>query len=356
MKKNIIELAKRAGISAQAGLKFMAYDADANGVRVNYDKTLNDMNIARDAAMATAPTVGIPAAALTYIDPTVTTILFGKMAATELFSEVRKGDWTDKYMEFPVVEMVGNVSPYDDNSDAGSSDMNQEYPVRQNYSFQTMIKYGQREMETGARAGLQVASGKQKSAAFVIQNAHNQFYLYGVKGKQIWGILNDPNLPVSETPISVDSASTWEAKAGKRPDSIANLIFNDISKLVSSLIGRNAGNVDANTPMRLAIGSKRFGYLTMPNTFGKTALQLIKENYVNMEVIQLPQLDTAEGSKLYLCVPELAGEATAENAFAEKMRFFEPIRQSSSYTQKAIGSTWGGVVKRPTLVATMTGI
>lgn len=356
MNKNIIELAQRAGISAEHGLKFMAYERDGNNVRVDFDKTAHDLKIARDAAMATAPTVGIPAAALTYIDPTVTTILFAKMAATELFDEVRKGDWTDKYMEFPVVEMVGNVSPYDDNSNAGTSDINQEYPVRQNYSFQTMIRYGQREMETGARAGLQVASGKQKSAAFVIQNAHNQFYLYGVKGKQIWGILNDPNLPESETPISVDGDSTWETKAAKHPDAIANLVFNDISKLVGSVIGRNQGNVNANTPMRLAIGSKRYNYLTNPNTFGRTAMELLKGNYPNLEVIQLPQLDTAEGSKLYLCVPELAGEKTAENAYAEKMRFFEPIRQSSSYMQKAMGATWGGVVKRPTLVGTMTGI
>lgn len=355
-----IEFLKERGISSPYAGAVMPYHLDANKqIVVDYDK-VTPAKMAQDAALSgTVPNIGVPSPFVTYLDPQITTILFAVMNATKLFGEeVRKGSWVDQFMNFPVEEIAGDVTPYSDFTSNVSTDVNYNFPSRENFLFQTTIKYGDRELETAGKARLQLSSTKQRAAASILARAHNKFYLYGVAGKQVIGALNDPNLNASLTPVSVNSKTTWADKTADQGNNatIANIIFNDVAKLVNEVMGNNAGNVDQNTRFVLAVASDRFTYLTIPNSFGLTAMNLIKSNFPNMEVIQLPELSTASGSMLYLTVPELVGEPTAECAFSEKMRFSR-IRQDTTFIeQKAIGGTWGCVVRRPNLVATMTGI
>lgn len=353
-----LEFLKERGVSSPYAVRLMPYSRNEAGEIVTNYRGLSERQIAQDAAMSTIPNVGIPSAYLTYLDPQVTTILFAVMNATRLFAETRKGTWTDQFMNFPVEEIVGDVTPYSDFTSNVTSDVNFNFPSRENFVFETVLKYGIRDQETSGRAKIDYAGAKQRAAANVLARAHNRFYLYGVANKQIYGALNDPNLNESETPVSVNSQTTWEGKLSDQANAaqISNIFFNDIAKLMNSLVGNNAGNIDNNTPFVLAIASDRYSYLSIPNAFGKTAMTLLKENFPNMEVIQLPELSTDAGSMMYLTVPELMGEPTAQNAFSEKMRFLNIETYSSGWKQKAVGATWGCVVRRPNLVATMTGI
>ncbi len=347
-----IQKLKELGISSYFDIKLMPHHFEGDRVVTDYRA------IAQDAAMQTVPNVGVPAAFVTYLDPQITSILFAVKNATRLFGETKKGSWVDQFMNFPVEEITGDVTPYSDFANGVSASVNYEFPSRQNFLFQTSLKYGLREQETAAQARLDYAGAKQRAAAEIIARAHNRFYLFGVANKQIYGALNDPNLNESDTPISVNSQTTWEGKAADQGNAatISNVLFNDIAKLVTVLMGRNAGNVDQTTPMVLAVASDRYNYLSMPNSFGLTVFDLLKNNYPNMTVIQLPELSTESGSMLYLTVPELMGEPTVENAYSEKMRFGNVETYSTSWVQKAFGGTWGCVVRRPNLVATMTGI
>ena len=349
-----IEQAAALGISSPYARGFMPFTEADGVIRTNYAAAAR--TLAQDAALSTAPNTGIPSAYLTYLDPEITTILFAAQNATKLFAESRKGDWATAYAQFPVEEVAGDVTPYQDFNTAVSADVNYNFPTRQNFIFQTSLKYGMREQDTAAQARLSLAGAKQKAAAAVLARAHNRFYLYGVRGVECYGALNDPNLPESESPISVGGKSTWADKVATNADTAANVIFNDVAKLIGTLIGNAQGHVDQNTRFVLAVGSKRFSYLTLPNSFGKTALSLIKENYPHCEVIQLPELDTAAGSMLYLTAPEIAGEKTAECVYSEKMRFLNVEAHSSFFTQKAVGGTWGCIIRRPFAVATMLGI
>lgn len=351
-----LEYLKSLGISSPHAVGVMPYHRDASGRIVTDYAKVTQGKIAQDAALSTAKNVGVPAALVTYIDPQVTTILFGAMNATKLFNETKKGDWADSFMQFPVEEVVGDVTPYSDFTNNVTSEVNYEFPTRENFIFQTTLKYGERELATGAKARLEFAGAKQRGAANILARAHNRFYLYGVAGKQNYGALNDPNLPESVTPVSVGGKSTWADKTAANTDQMANIVFNDIAKLINELIKNNAGNVDASCKFRLAVASDRATYLQMPNAFGLTALDLLKSNYPNLEVLYLPELTTEAGSMLYLTVPELFGEVTAECAYSEKMRFGNVEAYSTSWVQKAIGGTWGCVIRRPHLIATMLGI
>lgn len=357
-KDNEFVKAQELGISSPYAKGFMAYDEVNGKIQVNYAKTAK--MLAQDAALTTTANVGIPAALVTYIDPSVTEILFSAMNANKLVSEVKRGDWTDKYTRFTVTEYVGSVTPYSDHGENVSSDLNFETPERENFLFQTVIRYGDLEEATVARARLNLASQKQKAAALILAKAHNKFYLYGVAGKKIYGLLNDPNLPSAASPISVtiggNSYSTWADKAANDAANAANHVYNDVLKLINALCAANGGNVDANTPMTLAVSNVRAQYLNALNTYGLSATKMLKDNYPNLEIVQLPELSTGAGEMLYLIVPEVFASSTAELAYSEKMRMSRIVPEVSAFKQKAIGGTWGAIIKRPSLIQLMTGI
>jgi hypothetical protein len=108
--------------------------------------------------------------------------------------------------------------------------------------------------------------------------------------------------------------------------------------------------------MVLGISNEMAPYLNLASQFGVTARQLIKETYPNMEVVQIPELSTVSGEELYLTMGEVDGIAVSETAYSEKYRLGRLIAETSSFKQKASGATFGGVVKMPAFIATMTGI
>lgn len=352
---NLIDAARERGISAPyARGGFMAYDEAQDGtISVNAEKTAR--RLAMDAAV-TAANIGVPAELATYLSPEVVKVLAAPNNATLLATETKNGDFSTEFYKFPVEEISGGVQPYSDYGNAVSADVNYNFPVRENFRFQTAIKFGDLEVERAATAKIALTSRKQAAAAQVIAKAANRFYLYGVQGKQVYGLLNDPNLNASISPITVGGNSTWQAKTGVDAGQSANLVFADINKLVSELSTNAGGYFDANAPMVLGVSNARFSYLSLANTYGVTALRLLKDTYPNMRVVQIPELSTPAGEMLYLTMLEADGARVAEAAYSEKYRLGRLVPQVSSFEQKASAGTFGGVVKQPAYVAVMLGV
>lgn len=355
MSSNFFEQAKERGIVAPHAVDFMAFD-DVNG-RIVANAKKSAVNLAMDEAMITTPNVGAPAGLYAYLNPEIVEILFAKNAATELFTETKHGDFTTDFMQFPVEEVVGAVQPYSDFDHAVSTDVNYEYPVRENFRFQTGIKFGDLEVAKAAVAKISLSARKQNAAARVIKKAQNRFYLFGVQGKQTYGALNDPNLNAAISPIAdANSNTTWAAKVAANPSDAGNIIFNDIAKLVGQLLSQTGGNVSINSRMRLGISNSMVSYLSYGNQFGKTALEMLKMNYPNIEVVQVPELSTIQGEELYLTVDASEGVDVGETAYADMFVLGRLIAHESSFTQKATSTTYGAVIKQPAFIATMTGI
>lgn len=347
------ELAKSRGISAPSAVGFMPFEERDGKIVL---KEINRRQLAQDAALSTQPNVGAPAALYTYVDPRIIDVLFGVTNATRFFEKTLVGKWTDEYATFKVEKVAGQVSPYNDFADGTTTDVNYNYPVRQNFRYQTSIKYGDLEQSKLAEANINLAARKQNAAAQIIARAENKFQLYGVQGIESYGMLNDPNLPETIPPISVGGESTWVAKVAANPADAANIIFNDVNKLWQELTANNGGNLDVNAPIVLGISNKMIGYLTMPNSFGKTAKVMLQENYPNIEFVQVPELSTDTGEMLYMTVRELYGEPTGFCAFSMAYQLGRLIPHMSYFEQKASAGTWGCVIRRPSLCCIMTGI
>lgn len=349
---NLFDIAKEMGISAPYAKGFMAYD-DVNGqVVVNAKRTA--AQLAMDATLT--PNVGIPAALSTFLSPEVVSVLVSPNNATKLAVETKHGDFTTDFFQFPVEEIVGGVQPYSDFDHAVSTDVNYNYPSRENFRFQTSIKFGDLEVAKAAVAKISLVARKQRAAASTIAKAANRFYLFGVQGKALYGLLNDPNLNATISPITVGANSTWATKTAADAGNSANLVYADINKLVNELSTKAGGYFDANAPMVLGVSNTKFQYLSMANTYGVTALQLIKANYPNMTVEQVPELSTPAGDMLFLTLREVDGVSVAEAAYSEKYVLGRLVAHETSFSQKASAGTYGAVIKQPAFIATMTGI
>lgn len=307
--------------------------------------------LANDAAMVTAANSGIPVEFTSYIDPMVIPILTATRGAREIFGEAKKGDWTTSYARFQTSEITGEVEAYTDYGQGGASDVNPTFPVRTQYIYQTNIRYGDREVDVASRARLQLAADKQRAAATVIDIASNKFALYGVAGLEIYGLLNDPNLPPAVTPLpNADSKTLWADKSTKE-------IYEDVLYLFGKMADRGAGHIDANTELVLATSPATQVQLGKATDFNISARQMLETYFPKIRFVALPELATeTSGTSILLVAPTIEGLPTAQIGFSEKFRAMRLIPESSSFHQKFVGSSYGTIIYRPFAIGQMTGV
>lgn len=307
--------------------------------------------LANDAAMVTAANSGIPVEFTSYIDPMVIPILTATRGAREIFGEAKKGDWTTSYARFQTSEITGEVEAYTDYGQGGASDVNPTFPVRTQYIYQTNIRYGDREVDVASRARLQLAADKQRAAATVIDIASNKFALYGVAGLEIYGLLNDPNLPATVAPKpNAASKTLWADKSTKE-------IYEDVLYLFGKIADRGAGHIDANTELVLATSPATQVQLGKATDFNISARQMLETYFPKIRFVVLPELATAtSGTSILLVAPTIEGLPTAQIGFSEKFRAMRLIPESSSFHQKFVGSSYGTIIYRPFAIGKMTGV
>lgn len=307
--------------------------------------------LANDAAMVTAANSGVPVEFTSYIDPMVIPILTATRGAREIFGEAKKGDWTTSYARFQTSEITGEVEAYTDYGQGGASDVNPTFPVRTQYIYQTNIRYGDREVDVASRARLQLAADKQRAAATVIDIASNKFALYGVAGLEIYGLLNDPNLPADVSPLpNANSKTLWAEKSTKE-------IYEDVLYLFGKMADRGAGHIDANTELVLATSPATQVQLGKATDFNISARQMLETYFPKIRFVVLPELATATGViSILLVAPTIEGLPTAQIGFSEKFRAMRLIPESSSFHQKFVGSSYGTIIYRPFAIGKMTGV
>ncbi len=352
-----IEYLKSKGISLPHGMELMRTRGKKN-TRHLIDEQ-GTVALAMDSAATLAPNIGGPAMFYNVLSPNVVNILFTAMRATELLPLRKEGSFADDTLNVRVREFTGGTSAYNDYSNGISSDVNDSYPMRQQYRYKTSIMYGDLEVEKASARRVALAAEKQESAAFNMAKTENKIYLYGVKGLKLYGLLNDPNLntPVSALNATVngEQKTKWTDK-DKDPAGVANHISNDVLALYQELISNNGGHIDPTTPMTLALSEKRVPFLSRANNYGNTVMSIIKETIPNLKVVTLPEASQSDGEKMYLICNEVNGQDAGYLAFSEKLRVSPVIQMPNYQYQNYSAGSWGCVITQPNLIATMTGI
>jgi hypothetical protein len=285
----------------------------------------------------------------------VVRILQAPNKGSEILGEQKKGTWVDQTIFIPVVENTGEVSTYGDYNTLGRSDVNENWEQRQAYLFQTIIEYGDLEVERAGAAKLELVSEKQQSATKTLDKFLDLTYHNGISGLLNYGVLNDPGLPAALTPGTKTAGGVKWVAAGV-VNATAEEIYEDFQSLFNQLTSVSQGYITADTAMTLVYPNTVAGALTAINSFGITIRAFIKESFPNIEYVSDPRYATAAGNVVQLIAKEFDGKKTGYCGFNEKSRDHALVRSLSSYAQKKTGGTWGAIIRYPMAFAQMLGV
>jgi Uncharacterized protein conserved in bacteria (DUF2184) len=322
----------------QMALDEMAFDAPASA---------SPSALPPQSALVTTPNSGIPLIFTTWVDPKAIEILVTPMMAAVIAGESQKGSWVDDVAMFKTVESTGQTSSYGDYSRSGSTDVNYNFPQRQNYLFQAFLQYGDREIERAAKAKIDLPADKQSGNALALMKAMNFMNFFGVGSLLNYGLLNDPNLPPPIAPVY-----SWLTNSS----ATALTIYQDVVRLVTLLIQQTQGAVNSQSSMTLAMSPANGAILNSVTPYNtNSVLMLLKQNYPNIRLETAPEYETAAGQLVQLFADDVDGQKTVETAFSVKLMAHRVIQSVSSIEQKRTSGGFGSIVYRPLCFAQMLG-
>jgi len=327
---------------------------------------LEGLRLAMDAnpGITTVANTGIPVWLTTMIDPEVYEVLFSPLEATSIFDEVQKGDWTLNSVMFPTIEHTGETSAYGDYSNNGSVNANTNFPSRQPFLFQTIIQYGDRELDVAGAAKINWLNELNAAAAWVINQYQNTSYFFGISGLQNYGILNDPNLTAALTP-SPKAYGNNKWVTNNVITATPNEIYLDIQSMIIQLINQSGGNINLKSNFVLALSPQSEFAITATNSFDVNVSDLIKKNLPNLKIVSAVQYGEESatnpqgvvgGNFAQMICTDVRKQKTGYVAYNLKMRAGRLIPDMSSYKQKMVGGTLGAVIRQPFAIASMIGI
>lgn len=303
--------------------------------------------------LATSVNAGVLLSAVSVIDPEVVRVIFTPMRAAEIMGgEAQKGSWIDQVAYFPQVESTGLVASYGDYSNNGEVDANEQWNYRQPYTWQAFKRWGEQQLERWGAAGLNYAAELDMAMALTFNKFSNKTYFNGVTGLVNYGLLNDPSLPNTVSPLTkaiTTDGSRWTYATALE-------IFNDVKKLYTTLVTQMGGNVEMTDAMTLVLSTTRQPALLTTNDYGLNVEDLIKKAFPNLKIKAAPEYTTGSGELLMLIKDDVDGTKTAYPAYTEKMRAHALVTQASSWLQKNSAGTWGTILRYPIAVARMLDI
>lgn len=316
--------------------------------------------------LVTDPNSAIPTMLTTAIDPEVIRVVFAPLQIAKVLGGERKaGDWLEETRMFPIVEETGEVSSYDDFSNNGRAGVNFNYPQFQSYLYQTIVGYGEREVERAGLMRINYVSELQGAAASLLNRFGNNAYAYGIVGLQNYGLINNPYLSAYLTPaVKAWGGTTWFDTGS--PAATANEVYNDILAAVEQLINQTVGAVDMDASMTLALSPQSQLAMKFANSFGVSVAGLLKEGFPNMKIVPAPQYgqrstinptgSSAVGNAFQIILDSIDNQKVAYPAFNEKLRSHKLIPELSSWKQKMTSGVWGTITRMPMGIVGMLGV
>jgi len=355
-------LADRSAL-ADRGFAFQGYEP----VAYMTPEMKRDARIAMDAlpVLSTAPNSAIPWNFTLYVDPEVVKIAFSPTQAATIAGEQKKGDWLTDTAMFIVTEGTGEVSSYDDFNENGNAGVNANFPQFQQYLFQVVKEYGEREVERAGLTKMNYVSEIDASAMENLNRFLNLSYFFGVQGLQNYGITNTPGLSGALSPSTKTAGGkTWISSTGVI-NAQPTEIYNDFLTMFYTIVQQSGGIINAKDSLVWAMSPGTAVALGSANSFGTDVGSLLKANFPNVRIetaVQYGVTSTtnpngiAAGNMVQLFAETINGKKTGFCAFTEKARSHRMETKTSSWKQKVTSGTLGYINRYPVAWATMVGV
>lgn len=289
--------------------------------------------------LVTVTNAGIPWFLANWLDPKVIPVLVSPMMAAVIAGEVLKGDWLAETAMFITAESIGETSVYGDYNNSGASNVNVNFPQRQNVLFQCFMQYGQRELGRMGLAKVNWASMQQEANALTLMKALNFLYFYGAANLENYGLINDPYLP----PSLVSSTTSWL----NGTTTTALTIYQDVVRMFIQLQLQSGGVIQMDSPMVLALSPAQSIALMEVTTYNTNSVKmLLKENFPNLRIetaVQYGPPFNQTGQLVQLIAESIDGQRSVECAFSAKLMAHNMVVDSSSWRQKRTSGGWGAI-------------
>lgn len=279
----------------------------------------------------------------------------------ELIGVQTVGKFEDEEVVQGVLELVGKAVPYSDATNVPLSSWANSYERRSIVRFEEGFMVGFLEDKRAAAGNINSAAEKRAAAVQALDIARNSVGFLGFNGgnNRTYGFLNDPGLPayVTVAATGTGATTTWSTK-----DFLA--ITGDLRDAFKALRSQSKGLIDPKTTkLTLAVALDCVDYLTVTSSLGFSVNQWLKENYPQVRVVAVPELNAANGGAnvFYLYADSLSDTSTDGGGVFTQIvpnRFMLiGTEQRAKGMLEDYGNALGGVmVKRPYLIIRRSGI
>ena len=321
------------------------------------------MGIGMDAdlvAPLTTSSVPTPIQFLQYWLPGNVDIITAKRAIDVLTGRTVAGSFADEEIVQPVVEYTGDAREYGDFTNVPQSNWNIQYERRSVVRFEEGMMVGRLEEMRSSATRQSSADNKRYSVKESLEIVRNDigFNGYNSGSNRTYGFLNEPNLPAYvSVPNGAGGSSEWS-------DKVFLEIVSDLLTALAQLRNQSRDRIDVKRdPIMLALPTSKVDFLSTVSQFGNSVYEWLKENYPNVTVESVPELDNANGGDdVFYLYAISVGDSGSDDSMTwlhlnpTQMQSMGVEQKAKSYEESYANATAGQMLKRPYAVVRYSGI
>lgn len=325
------------------------------------------ITVALDAVPPANMPGGIPSPLrfLQEVLPGIVRVLTTPRKIDELIGVDAVGRWEDEQVIVKMMESLGLAQPYTDISNIPLANYNPGYDQRTIVRFEAGLRVGPLEEARTSAADIDARAEKRLAALMSLDIARNEvgFFGFNAGDNRTFGILNDPGLPPFVTvPAGAGGDTEWSTKTFDE-------VISDIRLLLELIRTRSGDNVDPNTAaITLALPTSAMGALGLigaGSSNGFSVQAYLDQTFRNVRIVSVPQFEDANGGESVAmawadAAPE--GDGSTDNGrtwmqlVPERGRLLGSEQGAKHYVEDHTNATAGVLLKRPILVAAISGV
>ena len=316
----------------------------------------SERNVFSDAMPTfTAQNIGMPAGILTALNPqAVENILALRTGDLALGKREKLLDWADEKYFTPMIERIGQTTPYSDFGMPLVSGLNANFNETGHYRFTAKYQHGNLEAAQYQKGRINyqafLLSAVTEALAVELNNVAFNGYIKNSSLSYIcYGLLNNPELPNYEAAQNTFEAMTWQD------------VMNFFTKAVTKLTQKTGNNINGESKIRVVISASAFNSLKSKWTdFGISAYEKLQGLYPNMYFISAIELDKAETNQnvIYFIGESNAGGIadSTKLGYSELALAGNVVQTDNGYSQAISAGTCGALVFKPSFIVRYQGI
>ena len=270
------------------------------------------------------------------------------------------GSFADEEIVQQVVEYTGNAREYGDFTNVPQANWNTQYERRSVVRFEEGMMVGRLEEMRSSAARQSSAENKRHAVMESLEIIRNRigFSGYNSGSNRTYGFLNEPNLPsYVSVPNGAGGSSEWQDKTYLE-------IVADILTAIAQLRNQSRDRIDVRRDsLMLALPTSKSDRLSTVSQFGNSVYDWLRENYPNISVESVPELDDANGGDdVFYLYAVSVGNSGSDDSMTwlhlnpTKMQSMGVEQKAKSYEESYANATAGQMLKRPYAVVRYSGI